>query len=69
MNYLVVISLLVLTILLTTTHEKFTEIFGLSGYTKPTKNVKLSDPRPDLSKYTKVDEVSVDNDMMEENCS
>jgi len=66
MNYLVVISLLVLILLLTTTREKFTEAFGLSGYTKPTKTIKLVDPRPDLSKYTKMDEVSVDNDMMEE---
>lgn len=66
MNYLVVISLIVLTLLLTTTREKFTEAFGLSGYTKPTKTIKLADPRPDLSKYTKMDEVVVDNDMMEE---
>ena len=66
MNYLVVISLLVLVLLLTTTREKFTEAFGLSGYTKPTKTIKLADPRPDLSKYTKVDEVAVDNDMVEE---
>jgi hypothetical protein len=65
MNYLVVIILLVVVIFLTTSRESFTEAFGLSGYTKPTGTVKLTDPRPDLSKYTKV-EASVDNDMVEE---
>jgi hypothetical protein len=65
MNYLIAIILLVLVIYLTTSHESFTEAFGLSGYTKPVGVIKLDDPRPDLSKYKEV-EVSVDNDNMEE---
>ena len=40
------------------------EAFGLSGYTNPV-DIKLDDPRPDLSKYTKV-ETSVDNDMVQD---
>jgi hypothetical protein len=65
MNYLIVIILLVVVIFLTTSRESFTEAFGLSGYTKPTGTIELTDPRPDLSKYTKV-EANVDNDMIEE---
>jgi hypothetical protein len=65
MNYSVAIILLVLVVFIMTSRESFTEAFGLSGYTKPTGIVKFDDPRPDLSKYTKV-EVSVDNDTIEE---
>jgi len=65
MNYLIVIILLALVIYLTTTREPFTEVFGLSGHTKPHGSVKLDDPRPDLSKYEEV-EVSVDNDAIED---
>ena len=65
MNYFVVIILLVLVVYLTTSRESFTEAFGLSGYTAPVPPIKLNDPRPDLSKYKKI-EASVDNDMMEE---
>jgi len=65
MNYLIVIILLVVVLFLTTSRETFTEAFGFSGYTKPSHTVKLDDPRPDLSKYTKV-ETSVNNDMIEE---
>ena len=65
MNYLLVFALVVVVILLTTNTEGFTEAFGLSGYTKPVGSVKMNDPRPDLSGYTKV-EASVDNDMMED---
>ena len=65
MNYLIVIILLIVVIFLTTSRESFTEAFGLSGYTKPVGTVKLTDPRPDLSKYTEV-EASVDNDNIEE---
>ncbi len=65
MNYLIVLLVILFLIFLTTTREEFTEVFGFSGYTKPVEPIKLNDPRPDLSKYKKV-EVSVDNDMMEE---
>lgn len=65
MNYLVVISLLLLVIFITTSRESFTEAFGLSGYKKPVGTIKLADPRPDLSKYTEV-EASVNNDNIEE---
>ena len=65
MNCSVAIILLMVVIFMVTSRESFTEAFGLSGYTKPTGTVKLEDPRPDLSKYTKV-EASVDNDAMQE---
>jgi hypothetical protein len=65
MNYLLALILIVIVIILMTKREGFAEAFGLSGYTKPVPPVKLNDPRPDLSKYTKV-EANVDNDMMEE---
>ena len=65
MSYLVVIILIVLAICITTSHESFTEAFGLSGHTKPVGSVKLDDPRPDLSKYEEV-EASVDNDNIQE---
>lgn len=65
MNYLIVIILLAVVLILTTSRETFTEAFGFSGYTKPSHHVKLDDPRPDLSKYTKV-ETSVNNDVIEE---
>ena len=55
MSYLVVIILIVLAICITTSHESFTEAFGLSGHTKPVGSVKLDDPRPDLSKYEEVE--------------
>lgn len=65
MNYLLIFALIVLVLFLTTTREKFSEAFGLSGYTKPVKNVKLSDPRPDLSAYTEI-EAKIGNDTMQE---
>lgn len=65
MNYLVLFALLVVVILLTTTREPFTEMFGFSGHSKPVGPVKLNDPKPDLSKYNMV-EASVDNDMIED---
>lgn len=65
MNYVLVFVLLVVVAYLTFTRESFTEMFGFSGYSKPTADIKLNDPRPDLSKYTKV-ETSVDNDLMED---
>lgn len=44
--------------------ETYTEIFGFSGHTKPTGSIRLDDPRPDLSKYTKT-EASITNDLMQ----
>jgi len=64
MNYLIVITLLLLVLFLTTSREGFTEAFGLSGYTKPSAPMKFNDSSVDLSGYAKV-EASVDNDMIE----
>ena len=65
MKYLLMFTLVLVVLVLTTNYEKFTETFGLSGYTKPKDSIKLDDPRPDLSAYRKV-EAKVDNDMMAE---
>ena len=65
MNYLLVFILVLVVLLLMTNYEKFTETFGLSGYTKPRNSVKLDDPRPNLTGYQEV-EAKVDNDMMED---
>jgi hypothetical protein len=65
MNYLLIFTLVLVVLVLTTNYENFTETFGLSGYTKPVKSVKLNDPRPDLSGYKEV-EAKADNDLMEE---
>jgi len=63
MKVYILLALLVLVILLTR-RESFTEIFGLSGYSKPVDYVRLNDPRPNLSGYREV-EASVNHDMME----
>tara|TARA_B100000497_G_scaffold48941_1_gene56449 strand:- start:1597 stop:2151 length:555 start_codon:yes stop_codon:yes gene_type:complete len=63
MKVYILLALLVLVILLTR-REPFTEIFGLSGYSKPVDYVRLNDPRPNLSGYKEV-EASVNHDMME----
>lgn len=63
MKVYILLALLVLVILLTR-RESFTEIFGLSGYSKPVDYVRLNDPRPNLSGYKEV-EASVNHDMME----
>lgn len=65
MKYLLIFTLILVVLVLTTNHEKFSETFGLSGYTKPKDSIKFDDPRPDLSNYREV-EAKVDNDMMEE---
>jgi len=62
---LLTVILLVIVLLLTTNREPFTEIFGFSGYTKPTGSVKLDDTRPDLTGYTQA-EANVDNAMMQD---
>ena len=63
MKVYILLALLVLVILLTR-RESFTEIFGLSGYSKPVDYIRLNDPRPNLSGYKEV-EASVNHDMME----
>ena len=66
MNKLLLASiLLVIVLLLTTNREPFTEIFGFSGYSKPTGTVRFDDARPDLTGYSQA-EANVSNDMMEE---
>jgi len=35
MKYLLMFTLVLVVLVLTTNYEKFTETFGLSGYTKP----------------------------------
>jgi hypothetical protein len=64
MNYLLMFILVLTVLVLTTGREKFTEAFGLSGYTKPKGSIKLDDPRPNLSGYREV-EAKINNDMME----
>jgi len=44
--------------------ESYTEVFGMSGYTKPVGSIRLDDPRTDLSAYTK-SEAKVSNDLMQ----
>ena len=63
MKVYILLALLVLVILLTR-RESFTEIFGLSGDSKPVHYIRLNDPRPNLSGYKEV-EASVNHDMME----
>jgi hypothetical protein len=62
---IVIIILAILVILTTIRRENFTETFGFSGYKKPVDYVKLYDPSPDFSSYSKV-EANVDHDMMEQ---
>lgn len=64
MNWTVTIILIVIVLWLTTRREPFTEIFGLSGYTKSPGVIRFDDPRPDLSNFKQV-EVNINNDMME----
>jgi len=64
-SLLLMVILLAIVLLLTTNREPFTEIFGFSGYTKPTGSIKLDDTRPNLTGYTQA-EASVDNTMMQE---
>jgi hypothetical protein len=64
MNYLITIALIVVVLYVCTRTEGFTEPFGLSGYTKPVGLIKLDDPKPDLSAYTRIETV-IDNDRIE----
>lgn len=63
MNVLVIVTLIVVVLLLTR-REPFTEVFGLSGYTKPTGSVRFDDPKPNLTGYAQ-EEAKISNDMME----
>lgn len=65
MKLLITVILLVIVLLLTTNREPFTEIFGFSGYKKPSGSIRLDDAKPDLAGYNQA-EATVDNDMMEE---
>lgn len=64
MNWAVTIILIVIVLWLTTKREPFTELFGLSGYTKSPGVIRFDDPRPDLSGF-KQTEANINNDMME----
>ena len=65
MKLLLTIILLVIVLLLTTNREPFTEIFGFSGYNKPTGTIRFEDARPDLTGYSQA-EANLKNDMMED---
>ena len=65
MKLLLTVILLVIVLLLTTNREPFTEMFGFSGYNKPTGTIRFDDARPDLTGYSQA-EANMNNDMMEE---
>ena len=65
MKWSLTIILIAIVLLITVRREPFTEIFGLSGYTKPTGSIRLDDAKPNLSGYTQA-EADISNDMMEE---
>jgi len=65
MKWSLTIILIAIVLLITVRREPFTEIFGLSGYKKPTGSIRLDDAKPNLSGYTQA-EADVNNDMMEE---
>jgi hypothetical protein len=65
MKWSLTIILIAIVLLITVRREPFTEIFGLSGYKKPTGSIRLDDAKPNLSGYTQA-EADISNDMMEE---
>jgi len=65
MKWSLTIILIAIVLLITVRREPFTEIFGLSGYKKPTGSIRLDDAKPNLSGYTQA-EANISNDMMEE---
>ena len=67
MNWSLTIVLIAIVLLLTVRREPFTEVFGFSGYKKPTGSIRLDDARPDLSGYSQA-EADIDNDMMDVIC-
>ena len=65
-SFKIVIGVLLMLLILTMIRrENFTDTFGFSGYKKPVDYVKLNDPRPDLSGFSKI-EAKIDHDVMEE---
>ena len=65
MNWSLTIILIAIVLLLTVRREPFTEVFGFSGYKKPTGSIRLDDAKPDLSGYSQA-EANIDNDTMQE---
>jgi hypothetical protein len=65
MKWSLTIVLIAIVLLLTVRREPFTEIFGFSGYKKPSGSIRLDDARPDLSGYSQAD-ANIDNDTMQE---
>lgn len=63
-NILLAILLLGVVYYITVRREPFTEVFGFSGYTKPSEGIFISDPIENLSTYTPV-EAKIDHDTME----
>lgn len=63
MNVLLTVALIVVVLLLAR-REPFTEVFGFSGYTKPTGSVRFDDPKPNLIGYVQA-EAKVSHDMIE----
>jgi len=66
MKVLYLILLVIVVIALTTQQptEKYTELFGFNGYTKPVNQVVLKDPKFDTSSYAEAEAV-VNHDLME----
>lgn len=65
MKLVLTIVLTLIVLLLLTTRESFTEVFGFSGHTTPVGTIRFDDARPNLSGYNQ-EETSVSNDLMEE---
>jgi hypothetical protein len=65
MKLLLTVILLVIVLLLTTNREPFTEVFGFSGYNKPTGTIRFDDARPDFTGYSQA-EANIKNDLMED---
>lgn len=65
MNWSLTIVLIAIVLLLTVRREPFTEVFGFSGYKKPTGSIRFDDAKPDLNGYSQA-EADIDNDMMQE---
>jgi hypothetical protein len=64
MNGLPIALLLAVVLLLTVRRESYSEIFGFSGWSKPSEGIILDDPVEDISRY-RVVETKVDNDTIE----
>lgn len=63
---LLILILLMLTLMSMHRTEKFTEKFGMSGYTKPVHYIIINDEEVDLSQYRESEEdIEVSNDLMQ----